>query len=129
MPRNLYIRQLIHGFLLINGLCSNNVSNSAVFVSCEDTSITNPPIIDSLSSSKPSEGALGAKVNYGALDSMRFDVANQKVYLFGDAELLYEGIELNVWVLFLLSVSIFIILSINFKKKFYQKNNKKIKKK
>jgi len=95
LPRNLYIRQLIHGFLLINGLCSNNVSNSAVFVSCEDTSITNPPIIDSLSSSKPSEGALGAKVNYGALDSMRFDVANQKVYLFGDAELLYEGIELK----------------------------------
>ena len=95
MPRNLYIRQLIHVFLLINGLCSNYVSNSSVFIEYDDTARTNPLIIDSLSSSKLSESALDAKVDYAALDSMRFDVANQKVYLFGDAEVKYEGITLK----------------------------------
>ena len=95
MPRNLYIGHLIHVFLLINGLCSNYVANSSVFEESADTAKAIPLAIDSLNSKKIRESALNAKVDYAALDSMRFDVANQKVYLFGDAEVNYEGIELK----------------------------------
>jgi lipopolysaccharide assembly outer membrane protein LptD (OstA) len=41
------------------------------------------------------KGGLDAKVVYNAADSMRFDIALQKLYLFGQAEVIYESTTLN----------------------------------
>jgi lipopolysaccharide assembly outer membrane protein LptD (OstA) len=46
-------------------------------------------------SSKESEYALSSKVEYTANDSIRFNIAEQKVYLFGKAEIKYEDINLT----------------------------------
>lgn len=42
-----------------------------------------------------SDYALSSKVDYTARDSIRFDVKNQKMYLYGDAEINYEDLKLN----------------------------------
>jgi LptD protein len=39
--------------------------------------------------------SLQQQVAYSARDSMRYDLANQRVYLFGAARVSYEGLELN----------------------------------
>lgn len=41
------------------------------------------------------ESALKSKVDYSARDSIRFDVVNQKMYLFGDSKVLYEDMTLK----------------------------------
>ncbi|MFA5780793.1 MAG: putative LPS assembly protein LptD [Bacteroidales bacterium] len=47
------------------------------------------------SSPKESEYALSSKVEYTANDSIRFNIAEQKVYLFGKSEIKYEDINLT----------------------------------
>ncbi|TAL58978.1 MAG: hypothetical protein EPN85_10250, partial [Bacteroidetes bacterium] len=48
------------------------------------------------SHSAESDGsALKSKVDYSAFDSIRFDVTNQKMYLFGVSKVLYEDMELK----------------------------------
>ncbi len=44
---------------------------------------------------KVSEYSLKSKVTYTAKDSIRFNIAEQKVYLFGTAEIKYEDIDLT----------------------------------
>lgn len=44
---------------------------------------------------KVSEYALTSKVDYKAKDSIRFDVSEQKVYLYGNAEIKYDDIDLT----------------------------------
>lgn len=44
---------------------------------------------------KPAGSFLKSKVKYDSRDSIRFDVGEQKVYLFGDAQVTYESIKLN----------------------------------
>ncbi|MBL4624209.1 MAG: LPS-assembly protein LptD, partial [Flavobacteriales bacterium] len=86
----------MHVFLLINGIMGPYVANAAFFVGLEtDTAIINPIVVDSLPPPLKSANALDSKVEYSAVDSMRFDIAEQKVYLFGGAEVKYEGIALK----------------------------------
>lgn len=42
-----------------------------------------------------SDYALSSRVDYKAVDSIRFDVINQKVYLYGNAQINYEDITLT----------------------------------
>ncbi len=42
-----------------------------------------------------SKDALESKVKYKAIDSIRFDLKNQKIYLFGNSEIYYQDIELK----------------------------------
>ncbi len=52
----------------------------------------------SVSPTKPaqeSNSGLKSKVVYSADDSVRFDVSNQKMYLFGNAKVVYEDMELK----------------------------------
>jgi lipopolysaccharide assembly outer membrane protein LptD (OstA) len=42
-----------------------------------------------------SKDAIEAKVDYVAEDSMRIDMTSEKVYLYGDAQVNYENIQLN----------------------------------
>ena len=44
---------------------------------------------------KPSKAVLDSKVDYHARDSMRLDAANRKVYLYGDASVKYQDLELK----------------------------------
>ena len=46
-------------------------------------------------SSKKSDYALSSKVDYKAVDSIRFDISEEKVYLYGKAEIKYEDIDLT----------------------------------
>ncbi len=43
----------------------------------------------------PTDAPLKTELFYKAKDSIRFDLVEQKIYLFGDAEVNYEGIKLN----------------------------------
>src|SRR4029078_10239557 len=45
--------------------------------------------------SAQSNSGLKSKVVYNARDSVRFDVNNQKMYLFGDGMVTYENMELK----------------------------------
>ncbi|HNW99033.1 MAG TPA: putative LPS assembly protein LptD [Bacteroidales bacterium] len=56
----------------------------------DSTQTKNDTIINSTS-----DFAISSKVDYKADDSIRFDIENQKVYLFGNAEIKYEDITLN----------------------------------
>ncbi len=42
-----------------------------------------------------SKDAIESTVSYKAKDSMRFDLSNEKVYLYGNAQVNYENIQLN----------------------------------
>lgn len=44
---------------------------------------------------KPSASGLTSKVEYNARDSVRFDVSNQKMYLFGEGQVKYEDMVLE----------------------------------
>lgn len=43
----------------------------------------------------PAKSSLKYQVNYDALDSMRLDVPNQRLYLYGQAKVLYENMKLE----------------------------------
>lgn len=68
---------------LISPLDSNNLENNT-----QDSSFTK---IDTTLS----KDAIKTEVDYDAEDSMRFDMAAQKIYLYGDAQVNYENIQLN----------------------------------
>ena len=61
----------------------------------KDTNITKKDTIKKDNKSKNSDYALSSKVDYKANDSIRFDIAEEKVYLFGKAEIKYEDIDLT----------------------------------
>lgn len=50
---------------------------------------------DSLRQSNISKDAIESKVTYKARDTIKYDFANQKVFLYGDAIVTYEDIELK----------------------------------
>ncbi|MCC6691248.1 MAG: LPS-assembly protein LptD, partial [Bacteroidia bacterium] len=50
---------------------------------------------DSVVAENDADSPLKSKVKYTANDSMRFDVINQKMYLFGNAEVTYEDLNLK----------------------------------
>ena len=50
---------------------------------------------DTVDTGTSSNSAFKSKVVYTASDSVRFDVTTQKVFLFGDAEVVYEDMKLN----------------------------------
>ncbi|MFO8128877.1 MAG: putative LPS assembly protein LptD [Bacteroidales bacterium] len=50
---------------------------------------------DTLKSKGSESAALESTVSYNALDSIRFDLRNKKVYLFNEAEIYYEDITLK----------------------------------
>ena len=56
---------------------------------------------DSVVVSKPRSGPLKDKVTYSSKDSMRVDVINQKLYLYGDAQVNYQDIELKAYYIIL----------------------------
>lgn len=59
-----------------------------------DTALHHPT--DTLKNKKPPKKEnLKSKVDYAAKDSMRFDIKNQKVFLFREADIKYENIELK----------------------------------
>lgn len=60
-----------------------------------DTLLSDSITVDTLIS----PDALESKVTYKANDSIRFDLANQKVYLFGKAEVTYEDLILTAAVI------------------------------
>lgn len=68
----------------------------AVLIPCGHLSAQNtiPQVKDS-TSAKQSKSALKSKVIYNALDSVRFDVSNQKMYLYGNGVVKYENMELK----------------------------------
>ncbi|MDA9563649.1 putative LPS assembly protein LptD [Flavobacteriales bacterium] len=59
-----------------------------------DTTIISPITKDTAQAKVKSESALDEKVEYSAVDSMRFDLEEQKVYLFGEGKVVYGTIEL-----------------------------------
>jgi len=75
---------------------SSFVGYSPVYQSEPDTNITAIPdtlVTDSLAGG--SEEALDAKVDYKANDSTIFDLDNKKVFLYGNAEINYDDINLK----------------------------------
>lgn len=50
---------------------------------------------DSIVVATDNDAPLKSKVKYSAKDSIRFDVTNQKMYLFGNAEVTYEDLNLK----------------------------------
>jgi len=50
---------------------------------------------DTIPKKQEPSGPIKSKVKYTANDSMRFDVKNQKMYLFGNAEVIYENLNLK----------------------------------
>ena len=79
-----------------------------IILACTNALAQDPPsqnqataVVDSLSSDssaiqKPkSKSGLESKVEYKAVDSMRFDVANQKVYMYKGGEVYYETTALK----------------------------------
>lgn len=75
-----------------NGNGTSTVPSSAATQPVKPDSLpinTQPPVTVSSSS------LLGSKVFYKAADSIRFDLVEQKVYLFGEGEVTYEDINLK----------------------------------
>jgi len=67
-------------------------TNDSIYASNSDTLNSSP---DSLAPSKKEKSSLDTKIDYHAKDSMVFDMAISKVYLYGDAEITYGGINLK----------------------------------
>ncbi len=66
--------------------------DSAYLVSIRDIDDTNG--IDTIKPKKTVTG-LKSKVKYGSMDSLRFDINKQMVYIYGNAEIYYEDISLK----------------------------------
>src|ERR1700739_254396 len=50
---------------------------------------------DSIKKAKEKKAPLNSKVDYHARDSIRLDAKKRKVYLYGDADVKYENLELK----------------------------------
>lgn len=58
-------------------------------------STTSVPDSSGVDSTQQSNDVLDSEVNYQSVDSMLFDILNQRVYLYGDAKVTYEKISLE----------------------------------
>ena len=72
---------LVPPSLLNDSMATNSIPNNEVMELTIDSFI--------------SKDALESRVTYKAKDSIRFDMKNQKMYLFGESEIYYEDIELK----------------------------------
>lgn len=70
------------------------VSDSLQYLPADSTQIDST-LADSLPSPQKKKGALEEPIDYKAVDSMLFDLKTQKVFLYGDAEVLYGSITLK----------------------------------
>lgn len=61
----------------------------------EELMLTDSVSVVQLSDTMVSKDALGSKLHYKASDSIRYDMKNKLVYLFGKVEVYYEDIELK----------------------------------
>ena len=88
-PNKLFIRTIL---LIIITVCQT----IAAFAQLSNDT-TKSPIVhkDTVITTTAGDAPLKSKVKYTAKDSMRFDVANQKMYLFGEAEVIYEALNLK----------------------------------
>lgn len=71
-----------------------NYSPKKAFTAAADTNL-NKNISTSDTLKKSDTGKLKSKIKYTAKDSIRFDIEAKKVYLFGEAEVTYEDINLK----------------------------------
>lgn len=76
------------------GIAGLKGSGNGMIVTPPNDTTPKAPAGDSLSISV-SKNALKSKVKYTAVDSIRFDVPNQKIYLYGLADVTYDDIELK----------------------------------
>ncbi len=67
-------------------------STSSFLVAQETTTDSTSHLVPDSSISKD---AVSSKLHYKSTDSIRFDMKNKKVYLFGNVEVYYEDIELK----------------------------------
>lgn len=70
-------------------------SNDSLYVALPDSIVTAKVDSNKTDTLLLSKDAVKSKVIYSAKDSIRFDIANKKVYLFGNAEVKYEEITLK----------------------------------
>lgn len=92
MKYNFYTKPFSSTFTLLATLLLFSVTPTATALGQEvDTLKTDSIAIDTLIS----PDALESKVSYKAKDSIRFDLKNKLVYLFGSSEVYYENIELK----------------------------------
>ncbi len=75
-----YRKQLLTLLVLINAMCSANVTNAQS---------------DTTKKEVEKKALLDAPVSYKATDSMRFDLSLQKVYLWGKASVSYQSMNLK----------------------------------
>lgn len=75
-----------------------NIADSLLI---NDTVVVDSLSSDSLSVKKTQSSPLKDKVTYSAKDSMRVDVVYQKLYLYGDAQVNYQDIELKAYYIIL----------------------------
>ena len=66
----------------------------SIYTDSSADSISNIDSTSNKNQIRISKAALKSKVNYIARDSIRFEVAEQKVYMFGEAQVTYEDIKL-----------------------------------
>ena len=101
MPFYRTTTRLFHVFLLIIGILYTSYAQNSIdqAKTPQDTSTT---LTDSVNNDtnqvikKPTNNSgFSSKVDYKARDSMKFDVASGKVYLFGAGEVYYETTELK----------------------------------
>lgn len=83
MKLNIHIHSALRIFMILL---------SAIVMPIVSYSQTNSNSVDTLNISPD---ALESKVIYKATDSITFDIANQKVFLYGKAEVYYESVELK----------------------------------
>ena len=84
------IKQFFLWLLLINVIGANLVyANNFLLVSDSDSVVAKPQ--DTIVLPESNKSALESKVIYTANDSIRFDIEQQKAYLFGNAEVIYES--------------------------------------
>lgn len=97
MGSTLYLSKFIHFGLLISCLiltCAFELSAQVLSPdTLRNTSASQPN--DSLPPKKRSKSQLDSKVEYIARDSMQFDIDAQKIFLYGNAEVKYEGTTLK----------------------------------
>jgi hypothetical protein len=94
---------LIIAVLFVTGVVAQdslvqNVSDTLLFQ--PDSLMQETMRVDSVSADtivlkKKSSNSMDAKVDYEAKDSIRFDIKSQKVYLFREAQINYEEIDLK----------------------------------
>lgn len=86
---------VIQSFLWIVLLCGIFCQNSANCQNIDSTNLQLDSTELSIDTIQPKKGGLESLVDYSADDSIRFDLPNKLVYLYGNAKLLYEDMDLR----------------------------------